>query len=278
MSQWKSDDSAANTPNWTPATVNLPSNTGNQTALFGNSTADAFVTGQTIGVYGVDSAEVQYGSYTLSGVSVGSSRGSGVVLTSNSTTGFTVNGGTSSVAAVINVDTLAISTAAINAAGEGYSTGDVVSLDDGEGTAATLTVTANATGNVTAVSILAPGVYANGADLPGDGSATSNVTGDGTGLVIDATVGVGTVSVSNTGLFTAIPAADDNAVTEQAGQSNTDTALNLVFSKVHTSDGQGYVKVTTGSGGRAGRRTTEVLVASKSMTGDAEDTVFPNTA
>lgn len=38
----------------------------------------------------------------------------------------------------------------------------------------------------------------------------------------------------------------------------------------------GWVKQTTGSGGRTGRVTYETLVAMRSISGDAEDTAFPD--
>jgi hypothetical protein len=58
MAQWGNTDDAANSVLWATSQVNLPANTDNQTALFGNTTADAFVTGTTIGQYGVDINEV----------------------------------------------------------------------------------------------------------------------------------------------------------------------------------------------------------------------------
>ena len=59
MSQWKNDDSAANTPNYVPAQFNKTANSTNQSALFGNTTADAFVTGAKIGVFGAGNGETQ---------------------------------------------------------------------------------------------------------------------------------------------------------------------------------------------------------------------------
>lgn len=58
MAQWGNTDDAANSVLWAVSQVNLPANTDNQTALFGNSTADAFISGVTVGQYGVDINEV----------------------------------------------------------------------------------------------------------------------------------------------------------------------------------------------------------------------------
>lgn len=61
MAQWGSNDASSNAVLWSGALVKLAPNTANRDALFGNTTADAFITGQTIGVYGVDAAEVAAG-------------------------------------------------------------------------------------------------------------------------------------------------------------------------------------------------------------------------
>ena len=276
MSQWKSDDSSANSPIWVGSTVNLAPNTGNQGDMFGNSTADAFVTGETIGVFGVDDSEVQYNQWELLGVSVANT-GNGVLLTANSTTGLQVNGGTASVNAVINVVSLSVATVGVNAAGEGYSTGDTVEITgSGTGSHARATVTANATGNVTAVALVT-GYVGDYTVFPNTTANTANVDGAGTGLIIDITPGVGRLSLANNGTFTAIPSEDNNEVTAQAGQTGTDVYLNLKFRRTTTPATSGWNLVRKGSGNRAGRVQAETLVAVSGMTGDAEDTQFPNT-
>jgi len=59
MAQWGNTDDAANSVLWAAAQLKVTANTDNQTALFGNTTADAFFTGATIGQYGVAAAEAQ---------------------------------------------------------------------------------------------------------------------------------------------------------------------------------------------------------------------------
>lgn len=58
MAQWGNTDDAANSVLWAVSQLNKTANSTNQTALFGNSTADAYITGATIGQYGVDVNEV----------------------------------------------------------------------------------------------------------------------------------------------------------------------------------------------------------------------------
>lgn len=57
MAQWGNTDDAANSVFWAVSQFNKTANTTNQTALFGNTTADAFVSGITVGQYAVDTTE-----------------------------------------------------------------------------------------------------------------------------------------------------------------------------------------------------------------------------
>lgn len=57
MAQWGNTDDAANSVLWAVSQLNKTANTGNQTNLFGNTTADAYVTGATHGQFGVAEGE-----------------------------------------------------------------------------------------------------------------------------------------------------------------------------------------------------------------------------
>ena len=59
MAQWGNTDDAANSVLWAASQLNKTANSANRTALFGNSTANAYFAGTTIGQYGVDAAEVR---------------------------------------------------------------------------------------------------------------------------------------------------------------------------------------------------------------------------
>lgn len=68
MAQWGNTDDAANSVLWAVSQLNKTANTANQTNLFGNTTADAFVTGATVGQFGVGVQEAQAnGDLTHSG-------------------------------------------------------------------------------------------------------------------------------------------------------------------------------------------------------------------
>jgi len=59
MSQWKNDDSAANSVLWGVSGYKVVANAANRNAFFGNTTADALITGITVGQYGVDTSEIR---------------------------------------------------------------------------------------------------------------------------------------------------------------------------------------------------------------------------
>lgn len=61
MAQWGTNDTASNSVFWAPDLVKVKANTANRDALFGNTTANAFIAGVTVGLYGVDAAEVAAG-------------------------------------------------------------------------------------------------------------------------------------------------------------------------------------------------------------------------
>lgn len=50
-------DNSANVPLWVAATVNLTPDSANAVSMFDNTTPNAFITGQTIGIFGVDDNE-----------------------------------------------------------------------------------------------------------------------------------------------------------------------------------------------------------------------------
>jgi len=61
MSQWKMDDSAANSVNWAVAQVKKTPNTANRDAFYGNTTANAYFDGATVGQFAVDDNEIAAG-------------------------------------------------------------------------------------------------------------------------------------------------------------------------------------------------------------------------
>jgi hypothetical protein len=59
MPLWGKTDTTGNSCLYAPAQFKLAPNTANRDALYGNTTADSFVTGATVGQYAVDEAEME---------------------------------------------------------------------------------------------------------------------------------------------------------------------------------------------------------------------------
>lgn len=57
MPLWKNTDAAANSVIWAAAQFKTPANTANRAALFGNTTANSFITDQKVGMFGADVTE-----------------------------------------------------------------------------------------------------------------------------------------------------------------------------------------------------------------------------
>lgn len=58
MPLWGKNDEASNSTIFAPTSVKLAPNSANRDNLFDNTTADAFITGVTVGQFGVDSNEI----------------------------------------------------------------------------------------------------------------------------------------------------------------------------------------------------------------------------
>ena len=57
MALWSNTDANTSVPKFEPSLVNLTNTQNNSNLMYANTTADAFVTGETIGVFGVDTTE-----------------------------------------------------------------------------------------------------------------------------------------------------------------------------------------------------------------------------
>lgn len=57
MALWSNTDANTSVPKFAPSLVNLTNTQNNSNLMYANTTANAFVTGATIGVFGVDTTE-----------------------------------------------------------------------------------------------------------------------------------------------------------------------------------------------------------------------------
>lgn len=118
MAQWGTTDDAANSVIWAVAGYGKRANSANRDEFFGNTTADGYVTGLTVGQFGVDKNEIAVArTGNVASVTI-TSAGSGYSANATVTIGGVVTGG---------------------------------------GTGATANATANATGRVSVVNITAEG-------------------------------------------------------------------------------------------------------------------------
>lgn len=224
----------------------------------------------------------------------------------------TVSGGTGTAAVLTVAQTAIRAVPAITNGGSGYANGDIVQFATGTGTQANLTVTTGAADSIVAsLALTTNGAYTVNPTLTN--AATTNATGSGTGLRITANTRVKTVTVSTVGEYTALPTTNaaghstangsgatfvltfgvKNVTVTNAG-SNYSLAPTVAFggtggtgstgTAVRQNPGgpaagvthTGWVVTRTGTGGRAGRVTSEVLVAG-GIANDAssDDSKFP---
>lgn len=161
MAQWGNTDDAANSVTWAVSQLNKTANTGNQTALYGNTTASAFVGGKVTGQFGVDVTEAANTSSDFKKVAH-----AGWNL---KTTG-----------------TGPLTGLAIVAGGSGYANADTIRVTaTGAGSVnATATLTTNSTGGITSVTVTNYGV-----GFTSKNPAVTITTSAGTGANITATAG-----------------------------------------------------------------------------------------
>lgn len=280
MSQWKNDDSAANSVLWGVVGYNKTGNSANRDSFYSNTTADAYVTGITVGQFGVDATEARSTNGTIHSV-VFTSRGSG--YSANATVTVTGGGGTSFAANATANSSGRISAFNISNNGVGYTLAPTLSIS------APSAISFN--GNTTAVTV-------------GNSSSNGFITLGATNAAFFAVndqvtylVGTGNTSIggltnassyfitfaNSTAIQLAVnrggPAINLTSVAAgpQVGHSITgETAtVSATLSRGASVTHAGWVVRTVGTGGRAGRVQYETLVAMGSMTGDgSDDTIF----
>ena len=265
--------------------------------MFGNTTVGAFIPGIAVGVFGVDTTEVNInGGPLVQGIVTYAGSG----YAANAAVTLTVtNGGTSGVAnAFANNTTLAgkITQVKISTAGSGYKSSPTVAI----AAPAAITVVANSTGVVAATDFIKV-TTANSIWQAGDrfyyavttgNTAIAGMTGNTyyyvnfantTGIVPSATKGGANVNITET---------RTDATAETGHTIRGETATGAVSVAGGDNKGvahAGWVLRTEGTGGRAGRVQYETLVAMGSLgatdakygtaagTADAsDDTVLPD--
>jgi hypothetical protein len=264
MPLWSNTDANTSAPKY--AVAGGLGVSANGDVLYTNTTADAFVPGATIGVFGVSASE-KSGTGNVATLTI-TSAGSG--FTARPTLSIT-GANTVQAVAIANAKTVGVT---ITAAGTGYVAGQVFTATGGTGTATTLTITTvNGSGNVTAVSITQAGDYTALPTLTNN-PFTSNTTVSGTGFTATLSMGVGSTLVTTLG--EQYNSSDVTVTVGGAGGTGAIVAP-VLTGQEGTSKGvlAGWNLRKEGSGGRAGRVQYECLVAMGSISGDgADDTLL----
>lgn len=270
QNQWGKVDRKQDSPIWAPAQVGKPSTRLEANALFNNATSGAYITGATVGTYGVSAAEMSdAGIGQVASVTV-STAGSGFTVRPT----VTLSGGGVAASGATATATAKVVSASIDTAGSGYAPGDVVAIDStgaaGSVVAAKFnvaTVNAAAGNTVLSLTINTAGSFTT---LPTDidDNQTSNVTGVGTGLVLDLSFGVAAVTVTANGVgYTSAPSVSFGG----AGGSGA-AATAALRSQQSAITAAGWV-LRKAFGNRV---QFETLVATKNISSDAsDDTVLP---
>lgn len=268
MAQWGSSDASSNAVLWAPTSVKLAPNSTNRDALYGNTTVDAFITGEKVGMFAVDKTEEAVATGGLATTTVISG---GTGYTGNAAVTVSGNGTANAHVTSGKVDVIKISDA-----GSGYTNNPTV----------TIAAPANTTFNASSA------VAANGAITLS--SAAAFAAGD----AITYRVAAGNTALTEltSGTTYYVKAANSTAVylsatksgaviTLTAGASETGHALQGATATGAITVGgaankgiphTGWVLRTEGTGGRAGRVQYEVLVAGGIVSDGSDDTILPD--
>lgn len=284
MSQWGMSDAASNSVLWAPAQFKKTVNSANRDALFGNTTADAFVSGQIVGAYGVDAAEVGVkGGPLLSGTI--SDGGSGYAANATVTLVLQPGGTTNATAvtSVVNTSLGTIESLVVAQAGTNEYQGVPGVIIAAP---AAINITANSSGFSNTDDTISIAT-ANSLLQVGD-RVTYAVPTNNTAIAPLVSGQDYYVSFSNTtviALSETLGGANVDIVdTRDAGAGETHTLTGETATGVVSIGGTrgrgvahaGWVLRREGTGGRAGRVQTEVLVAGGIKTDAADDTYFPD--
>jgi hypothetical protein len=289
MSSWGNNDNAANAPYWavnstivhTPdvSTKYAKASAANVALLYGNTTPDVYITGETIGLFMVDSGEAVSGGSTVTDVSI-IQGGSGYVEAPG--VSFTGGGG-SSAAATAYISGGKVTNIQVTNTGSSYETVPavviqvpVLSTPTSTVTAAANTITYNNHGQLTGDAV----TYKNGGGSSIGGLSTDTVyyvikTNNNTiKLAASAgdaanTIEIDLTTTGNDNQYFIINAGVGATAIADKGLGEGDTVNSSSKSATHT----GWNMKVTGTGGRAGRVQWETLVATSDVIGDGSDDI-----
>lgn len=281
MSQWGKNDTASNSVLWGVTGFNKTPNTTNQTAFYGNTTQDAFVTGLIAGQFGVDTTEMGVGSGNVAQVII-TTAGTGYGATVSSVI---TNGGGTGANVSFSSTAGRLTSATINNPGSSYETNPTITIPAPplrifNGNTA---VTPNSSIGAFLALTTANSIFSVGDRLTYAGNTTSTPVGltDNTKYFVSFanTTGLKLSATLNGANLNFAKASGDNTTAGGATLIGDTAAATAVVGGAANQGVQhaGWVVRTVGTGGRAGRVQYETLVAMGSITGDgSDDPVLPD--
>lgn len=278
MPLWGNSDAASNSVISAPSQFNEAPTRANANLLYGNTTQDAVVTGQTVGMYAADTTEMSVGTGPLVDVTI-TFPGSG--YSANATVAFSSNNTGSSAAANAQSNaTGRIGTVNITNNGSGYTSSPIITIAAPSAQTFAGNTTSVTVGNTTNTGWITLGT--NRAFFVNNNIVTYLVAASNTalgGLTNNSTYAVQTINSTAIQLLASVGGAAVNIssvpISAQAGHSITGetatAAVTVGGAKNRGISHAGWVIRTEGTGGRAGRVQYETLVAMSSITGDGSD-------
>jgi hypothetical protein len=285
MAQWGNTDDAANSVLWATAHVNLPANTTNQTALFGNTTVEAFNNNgvamkKAVGQFGLDATEIRVSGNAAVQQYIITNAGSGYAANAAVTVANTT-GGANTQAANSTATGGRVTAVTANVVIAGYSAAPAVTI------AAPGAQSFNANSAVTNATDAIAISTANSIFLAGD-KVTYTVAAGNTALtnLTSGTAYYIKTSNSTAVTLTTVPNGDTIDLTKgvtETGHSLTGETATAVAELTETGYTKGaahtgWVLRTVGTGGRAGRTQYETLVAfgGNFSTDASDDAILPD--
>ena len=291
MAQWGNTDDAANSVLWATTAVNKTPNTTNQTALFGNTTVNAFVAGEAVGQFGLDATEIRVSGnaavqqYVV--VNPGSGYAANAAVSVANTTGGANTLAANSTVATTGANRGRVTAVTANVTISGYTSAPVVTI----AAPGLLTFNGNtAVTNNTEIGAFIAYASANSILQVNDKVVyAGNVTSTPVNLVDQRTYYVSFANTTGfkisdnpgTANLAFAKASGDNTTAGGATfQGETATAVAELTEVGYTKGAAhtGWVLRTVGTGGRAGRVQYETLVAMGGTfsTDASDDAILPD--
>jgi len=277
MTQWGKNDAASNSVLWGVVTGKVRATAANRNEFYENMTPDEYITGLTLGQFGVDATEMSVYNGPINQVVI-TYAGSGYQNTP--ATSVITNGGGSGANVTFTIVRGKVTSYTIVNGGSSYELAPTITVATPE-----LNVFNGNTG-ISAGGILftaANSHWVVGDRLTYSGNTTSTPVGlsNNTKYYIQA-VNTTVITLSTTLGGPVITITGAPYASAQAGgatiQGDTAAASAVTGGALHKGVSHaGWVVRKVGAGGRAGRVQYETLVAMGSMTGDgSDDTVLPD--